>query len=300
MLFLRSQLLHLYQFLPRQAVKLVALVVSATLLTGCGIIVSNVSAGLADDLSAAILNQDDPELVREALPAYLLLLDSFVAGNPDNNATLSAAAQLYAAYGAVLVNDKGRARKLTARARQYGNRALCNAVIEACAMEGQDYDSYTAIIRTIDDDAIDALYSYSLSNLAWIRSHADDFGALADLPKVEFALEHLMSLEPGDLAASASMYLGILKTLRPAALGGDPEAGRSWFERGIELSGGRDLSIKVEYARGYARQLYDRELHDRLLNEVLASEVEEQDLLLFNLLAREQAQALLDSADDYF
>ena len=269
-------------------------------LTGCGAIVGNVSAGLADDLSAAILNQDDPELVREALPAYLLLLDSLVAGNPDNNSALTAAAQLYAAYGAVLVNDANRARKLTARARDYGNRALCNAAAAACALQGLDFDGYSAVIRSLDEDEIEALYSYSLANLAWIRSHSDDFGALADLPKVELALEHLMSLEPGELAASASMYLGILKTLRPAALGGDPEAGRRWFEFGIELSEGRDLSIKVEYARGYARLMYDRELHDQLLNEVLASEVEEQDLLLFNLLAREQAQALLDSADEYF
>ena len=46
--------------------------------------------------------------------------------------------------------------------------------------------------------------------------------------------------------------------------------------------------------------MYDRELHDRLLNEVLAADVEQPDLTLFNLLAREQAEALLNSADDYF
>jgi hypothetical protein len=88
--------------------------------------------------------------------------------------------------------------------------------------------------------------------------------------------------------------------LRPPALGGNPELGRDWFRQGIELSGGRDLSIKVEYARGYARLLYDRELHDRLLNEVLIAEVKQPDLTMFNLLAQEQATSLLASADDYF
>ena len=96
------------------------------------------------------------------------------------------------------------------------------------------------------------------------------------------------------------MYLGILNTLRPAALGGNPEAGREWFEKGIELSEGKDLSIKVEYARGYARLMYDRELHDQLLNEVLAAEVEQPDLTLFNILAQEEAALLLESANDYF
>ena len=163
-----------------------------------------------------------------------------------------------------------------------------------------DFDSYLNAIHSVNRDDVEALYSYSLSSLAWIRSHSSDYKALADLPKIEAALQHVMTLEPGELAASTSMYLGILNTLRPPALGGHPEVGREWFERGIALSEGKDLSIKVEYARGYARLLYDRELHDQLLNEVMATEVKQQDLTLFNLLAREQAELLLASADDYF
>ena len=38
----------------------------------------------------------------------------------------------------------------------------------------------------------------------------------------------------------------------------------------------------------------------RLLNEVLASEVEQPDLTLFNILAREEAKLLLASGDEYF
>jgi hypothetical protein len=66
------------------------------------------------------------------------------------------------------------------------------------------------------------------------------------------------------------------------------------------LSGGKDLGVKVEYARGYARLVYDRELHDRLLNEVLVSEVKLPGLTLINSLAQQQARELLASADDYF
>jgi len=273
---------------------------SSALLSGCGAIVARVSSGLADNLSAAILNQQDPELVREALPAYLLLLDSLIAGAPDNRATLSAGAQLYAAYGAGLVTDPERAKTLTDQARDYGRRALCAAQADACELPTLDYASYERVIQEIDAAAVEELYAYSISSLAHIRAHSDDFGALAQLPKVEAALSQVMALEPGDLAASTCMYLGILNTLRPAALGGKPEVGREWFERGIAESAGKDLSIKVEYARGYARLVYDRELHDRLLNEVLAAEVEQTDLTLFNKLARSEALLLLDSADEYF
>jgi hypothetical protein len=66
------------------------------------------------------------------------------------------------------------------------------------------------------------------------------------------------------------------------------------------VSNDRDLSIKVDYARYYARTLYDRELHDRLLQDVLAADPEAPGLTLFNTLAQEEARELLASADDYF
>ena len=78
------------------------------------------------NLTSAILNQDDPELVRDGMPAYILLMDSLVEGNPDNPPTLSAAANLYASYGAVFVDDELRATRLTSRARDYALRAMCN------------------------------------------------------------------------------------------------------------------------------------------------------------------------------
>ena len=50
----------------------------------------------ADTLSATILNQDDPELLRTGVPAYLLLVDGFISENPDNADLLAAGAQLFA------------------------------------------------------------------------------------------------------------------------------------------------------------------------------------------------------------
>ena len=95
-------------------------------------------------------------------------------------------------------------------------------------------------------------------------------------------------------------YLGILDSLRPPALGGKPDAAKAHFERALELSQGKDLSIKVEYARRYARMVFDQELHDRLLEEVLASPVEADGFTLFNVLAKREAEQLLASSKEYF
>jgi len=277
-----------------------AALIVVVVLPGCANLVSGFTGDVADNLSDAIVNQDDPALVREALPAYLLLLDSFVKSDPGNAKLLGAAAQLYAAYGTAFVREPERAGVLTARARDYGNRSLCAAARSTCALESKPFDDYVAVIQSVKPTAADPLYSYCVGNLAYIRAHSDDYQALADLPKVEKALEHLLAIGAGDREVSVNTYLGILNTLRPEALGGRPDLAREYFERAIELSEGRDLAVKVEFARGYARLLYERELHDHLLNEVLQSDVEEEGMTLSNLMAQDEAEALLATADDYF
>ncbi len=88
--------------------------------------------------------------------------------------------------------------------------------------------------------------------------------------------------------------------LRPPALGGEPEVAKRHFERAIELSNGRDLSVKVEYARRYARLVFDQQLHDRLLEQVLEAPAEAPGYTLFNVLAKQEAQQLLATSQEYF
>ncbi|PON13371.1 hypothetical protein C2W62_34705 [Candidatus Entotheonella serta] len=138
-------------------------------------------------------------------------------------------------------------------------------------------------------------YAYSVAWLAYIRTHSDDWKALARLPHLEALLKRYLEIGDADNASTVYTYLGILATLRPPALGGEPEKGKQFFERAIELSNGMDLSAKVEYARGYARSLYERELHDQLLNEVLAANPNVPGYTLTNVLAQRDAVELLAS-----
>jgi hypothetical protein len=267
---------------------------------GCATVMDRVTGNMAGNLSSAILNQEDPETVRDGAPAYLLLMDSLIEGNPDSASALRSAANLYSAYGAVFVEDDKRAKRLTRRAHNYGNRAICVVHESACNWGSMDFDSFNADLKTISLDELSELYSYTISNLAYTRANSDDWAVLAELPKVESALNRLYELDPDYEGGAVHLYLGILNTIRPPALGGQPEVGRRHFERAIEITGGKDLSVKVEFARSYARMIYDRELHDRLLKEVLAADPVQPGLTLFNTLAQRQAEKLLETADDYF
>jgi hypothetical protein len=279
-----------------------SLLLSSTglLMGGCASLMSSAASGLADNLSSAMLNQDDPETVRDGAPSYLLLLDSFIEGSPDNPTLLAAGASLYASYGAVFAEEPERAARLTSRARNYGQRSMCESYAGACNWPTANYEEFVASLDGVKRKQADSLYAYGFAMLAYLRTHSDDWNALAELPQVEALFKHYIAISGAETNVATYTYMGILLTLRPPALGGKPEEARVYFEKAIQLTDGRDLSAKVEFARGYARLLYERELHDRLLHEVLDADPYADGFTLSNVMAQEDAEKLLAEADNYF
>ena len=269
-------------------------------LSGCASLMSSAATGLAENLSDAVLNQNDPETARSAIPAYMVLLDGILESNPDDPDLLVAAAAMYASYGAIFADDDVRASRLTTRARSYALRAMCETYEDACIWPELNYDDFVASVQGVPAKHAEVLYSYGFASLVFLRAHASDMSSLAELPEIEALFYHYLEIAADDVTPATHTYMGIMLTLRPPALGGRPEEAREHLEKAIVLTGGQDLSAKVEFARGYAKLLYDRDLHDKLLNEVLASDPNIHGLTLSNILAQEDAARLLEDADDYF
>ena len=269
-------------------------------LAGCASMVSSATCRLASDLTDAILEQTDPETVEAGAPAYLLLIDGLIRDNPKSEDLLRSGAKLYGAYAGVFVKDAERAQRLTDKSRAYAERALCQHRSELCGFGQQPYDDFRAALAGLDKDDVPALFTFASTWAGWIQAHSSDWNAVADMAKVRAAMERVVALDESYERGSAHLYLGVMTSLLPPALGGKPEEGRGHFERAISLSQGHDLMAKVEYARRYARLVFDRPLHDRLLNEVLQASVTAPGLTLSNTLAQRTARELLKSADSYF
>ena len=269
-------------------------------LSGCAIVMSSAASGLTDSISDSVLNQDDPETAKAALPTFMVLIDGMIRDNPEDPALLASGATLYASYGAIFAGEEERASRLTRRARQYAFDAMCESYEPACDWHGATYDEFVATLDGLGPKHAEYLYTYGFASLAFLRAHASDWNSLAELPQMEALFNRYMDISGDEVNSAVYTYMGILLTLRPPALGGEPERAREYFEKAIEATGGKDLGVKVEFARGYAKLLYERELHDRLLNEVMAADPYQDGYTLSNVLAKEQAAALLAEADDYF
>lgn len=266
-------------------------------LTAC---TSMITSRLGKNLSSAILNQDDPETVKAGAPAYLLMIDSLIEGNPKDIPILIAGAKLYSVYTAVFVENAERAKRMSSKAKGYARRAACLQYDNFCAV---DQGAFTAMLPVLNEsryDDLPALYTYALAWALWIQNHSDDWAAVADLPKIEAMLNRVVKMKDDYEHGQAHLYLGILYSQRPPALGGKPELAREHFEKALQHSKGQDLMIKVEYAKRYGRMMFDQELHDRLLNEVLSADAVVPGYTLSNVLAQRQARELLQTSADYF
>lgn len=272
----------------------------ALALPGCGMLMGSASARLAENVSSAILSQNDIATVRDGAPAYLIMLDGFIAGDPDDPDLLLAGARLYGAYASAFVEDRQRRLRLTARSLEYGRRALCAQARPLCEKVDGPFESFAAALSRTRSSDVAALYGFGSAWAGWIEARSEDWGAVAEIPKVEALMERVVALDDSYDRGGAHLYLGVLTNLRPAALGGQPEQGRLHFEQAIEMSDGRNLMAEVLFARYYARNVFDRALHDRLLTEVLEADPEEPGLTLSNTIAQSQARDLLDEGDEYF
>jgi hypothetical protein len=255
---------------------------------------------MAENLSYAILNNNDLATVETGAPAYLLMIDSQLHADPDNEVLLRSAATIYTAYTDVFVKDKIRAKKLTNKALEYALRSICVRRSNTCSLRRSNFQEFKNIISALTVKDVPVLLALGSAWAAWIQAHSEDWNAIAEISRVEVLMHRVVELDELYQNGAAHLYLGILKTFLPAAMGGKPDEGRKHFERALEISNNKNLMAKVIYAQQYARLIFDRELHDRLLTEVLKAEPDVPGYALGNTLAQQRARELLDSADKYF
>lgn len=277
-----------------------AVLLGAVLLCACGNVMRKATNQFAENLTAAILDEDDPGTVRDGVPAYLLLIDGMIEGDPENPDALLAGAKLYGAYAGGFVDAPERAQRLANRAYDYARRALCLRERELCAGLDKPFDAYTVALENSNRKDIATIYGFAAAWAGRIQVNSGDWNAIADLPKLQSLLLRVASIDPHYDDGGAYLYLGVINSIRPASLGGKPEEGKAYFDKALELSAGKNQMVRVLYAQFYARLVFDQPLHDKLLNDVLAADPHAPRLTLINTLAKVKAKALLESGKDFF
>lgn len=256
-------------------------------LSGCAI------GNLKTNLGKAIVDNDNLELVGKGLPTYLLMMDAMVRTWPEDADTLTTAAKLYGAYAGIYVTDEAAAAKMTEQALDYALRAACASNDDFCHADTMPFDHFKQQLNEMDADDLPMLFTLGSSWAGWIQGNTSDWNAIAQLARVRLIMQRIIAIDSAWNFGQAHMYMGVLHSLLPKALGGHPKKAKQQFELAIELSGGDNLMAKVLYAKRYARMAGDQALFQTLLDEVLAADPHREGLTLQNVYAQKQAAELL-------
>jgi hypothetical protein len=268
------------------------------LVGGCTNLMSGITSQLADDLAASILNSEDIDTVREGVPAYLLLIDSFLRSSPDSEDLLLAASNLNGAFSALVV-DENRIKRFSDKSMRYVEHAACVSKSPLCDARQQSYKDFEQIVSLLKINDVQIAYSLGVAWVGRLQANSDDWAVIAELSRAKRLMERVIELDENHENGGPHLYMGGMETLLPSSMGGKPEKGRVHFEKAIEINEAY-LMTKVIYAQQYARLMFDQELHNRLLNEVLLAEPVVEGMTLTNLIAQERAKDLLASSKDYF
>ncbi len=286
---------RLFSYLPSFIIFLVLLILS-----GCGQLVSNAKKEFAEDLSATMLEQNDPETVKQAVPAYLILVSSMIKGDPDNVELLISASKLYGAYASVFVEDRDRQKRLSTLSLDYANHAFCIYKPAACNYRELSYYEFEQSLTQFNKEDVEVLFALGSAWAGWLQANSADWNAVAELPRIQAVIKRVLELDPTISNGDAYLYMAVMQSFLPPAMGGKPELAKKNFERAIKTSNGTNLMAKLLYAEKYARLVFDKDLHDKLLKEVIDSRIENDESTLINSIAQHKARLLLAQSDEYF
>jgi hypothetical protein len=273
-------------------------VVALLLMGGCATVTSSLTSKLAGDLASSIMNSSDADTIREGVPAYLIMIDSFLRSSPDDESLLLAASALNGAFS-VFTEDE-RTKLLTEKSLSYALHAACVNDADFCDFRSLEFSVFQQRVDAVQLKQVPVMYATAVAWTGWMQAHSDDWNAIAELSKVKYLMNKVLSLDETWELGGPHLYMGGLETILPASMGGQPEVGRQHFERAIDIAAGQYLMTKVIFAEQYAKLTFDKDLYDQLLTEVLAANPVVEGITLTNVLAQQRARVLLAESDDYF
>jgi predicted anti-sigma-YlaC factor YlaD len=294
----------------------IALVLLAVLVSGCSIkrvAVNQVGNALAGG-GTAFASDDDPELVKAAVPFSLKLMESLLAESPRHKGLLLACASGFTQYGYAFVQQeadeleesdleraeamRSRARRLYLRARDYGLRGL---EVAHPGFEKTVRADAKAAAQMAHDKDVGLLYWTAAAWSAAISLSKDNPEMIAELPAPEALIDRALALDEAFGDGAIHGFLITYEMSRPGASAGAEERARKHFARVLELSGGKQAGPYVSLAEAVSVQKQDLKEFESLLKQALAINPDEKpEWRLANLVAQHRAKWLLSRKEMLF
>jgi predicted anti-sigma-YlaC factor YlaD len=284
--------------------------------SGCSvrrIAVNRLADALAES-GTTFARDDDPELVKQAVPFSLKVVQNLLEENPRHAGLLLAASRGFTQYAyafcqveasemedtdlAASERTRIRAQRLYARARNYGLRGL---ELSHSGFEKALRADPPSAVRGLGKSDVPFLYWTAASWGALMSISKDKPEVIADVPLVSVLLERALALDEAFDCGALHSFMVIFELIRQGVPGDPVERARTHFDRAMELAQGRLAGPLVTWAENVSIYKQNVTEFKDLLNRALAVDIDAApDYRLENLIHQRRARWLLDRADDLF
>ena len=239
-------------------------------LTGCGTIRRTALSGAAsaftgDSAITAFMSEEDPGLIRDALPFALKTAEILSLEDPENPALKLAAGQMYVQYAnafldmeADYVQDKdfAEARDLRRRASNMywkGRGFLCEALdLRQPGFKNQVDLEPEKVLGELNKQDVPYLYWCAAGWAGSIKTDPGNLSRVADLPVVKALIQVALSLDPEYDAGALHVLMISLEGGLGEEMGGNPAAARRHFDEAVRLSDGQHAGPYLSLAESVA------------------------------------------------
>jgi predicted anti-sigma-YlaC factor YlaD len=283
---------------------------------GCSVkrlAVSKLGSALAGS-GTTFASDDDPELIKAAVPFSLKLMEGLLNEDPRHEELLLAATRGFTQYGYAFVQEdadeiedkdltaaeelRGRARRLYLRAHRYGLRGL---EARHKGFEKALRANPKAAVKVTTAKDVPILYWTALSWAAAIALSKDNPDLIAELPLVESMMDRALALNEAFDFGAIHNYFITYEMSRPGGAGDAAARSRQHFERALALSGGQQAGPMVSFAEAVSVQQQDLKQFESLLHQALAINPDlKPEWRLSNLVMQRRAKWLLSRSDQLF
>jgi predicted anti-sigma-YlaC factor YlaD len=265
--------------------------------------------------STTFSGDDDPELVRDALPFAMKTYESLLSADPNNPALALATGRSFVSYAFAFVQAPSdqlpaedvdeqkamrlRAKKLYLRAREYVLRGL--ELRRPGFRAALDNPGPAAALRLTRREDADYLYWAGASWMAAFSADPFDFAQIVTVPRAIALLQQVQDWDDEYGAGAVHEIFISYYGSAPPDLGGSESKAREHFARAVSLSRGLRVGPYIALAASVCVKKQNADEFRDLLGKALAVDVN-ADLTnrLVNIINQRRARWMLDNIDDYF
>lgn len=288
---------------------------SAILLSSCSVkhyAINQLGNALAAS-GSTFAADEDPELIRAAVPFSLKLIESLLAENPRHEGLLLAAARGFTQYGYAFVQEdadeledtdkvastalRARAAKLYLRARNYGLRGL-----------EVKHPGFAERLKANPKEAVKELKKSEAAMMYWTAiswgaalSASHDFMMFPEIPRFEALIDRVIEVDEAFDQGTVHTFLITYEMSRLNAKPNRIALAKEHFDRAMALGGGNQAGPLVAYAENVLVAQKNKTEFQNMLRQALRIDInkspENREL---NLVSQKRARWLLSRTDKLF